>query len=341
MSAVAYQHVPQHVLELVERMLDPSVKDRSYELTRSGSDVSDYLSYKLNEENGEASSVAQRERDLARLVTFKATKTPAEFTIDDLRTLRDTYPEGSRRRVTAAYRDFFRWLYEEGRTPANVAGRLRYPKRKTPPITNLFTDDEKAAIVTAQTSIRDRACVLLLLRAGLRKGELRHLQVRDVNLAEKYVLVRRGKGSKSRRIPIRGALIRALDEFMLTPLPGLARTPRNEDYILYPARGRNQNAEHGTAAPEDPMAPSTAHRWWYACLHRAGIVEKDVTKGRRTHTTRHTYATDLGRATGWNMVAVQKNLGHASISQTVDTYTTFAFEDQELAVEQLAEIDEA
>jgi integrase len=43
------------------------------------------------------------------------------------------------------------------------------------------------------------------------------------------------------------------------------------------------------------------------------------------HTTRHTYATDLGRATGWNMVAVQKNLGHANVNLTIDTYTQFAY----------------
>ncbi|MCR4338575.1 MAG: tyrosine-type recombinase/integrase [Gemmatimonadaceae bacterium] len=332
---------PDAVLELVERMLGASVKDRSYELTRSGSDVSDYLSFKKNEENGEASSVESRERDLARLVTFKATKTPGDFTIDDLRACRDTYPEGSRRRVTAAYRDFFRWLYEEGRTPANAAGRLRYPKRKTPPITDLFTEEERAAIVTAQTSIRDRACVLLLLRAGLRKGELRKLQVRDVNLAEMYVLVRFGKGSKSRRVPIRGALVRALDEFLLTELPGLGRTPRGSDYILYPARGRNQNVEDGVATPDRKMAQSTAHRWWYRCLHRAGIVEPGLWRGRRAHSARHTYATDLGRATNWNMVAVQKNLGHSQISTTIDIYTTFAFEDQAAAADMLAARDEA
>jgi integrase len=87
------------------------------------------------------------------------------------------------------------------------------------------------------------------------------------------------------------------------------------------------------------MAQSTAHNWWYRCLRRADIVDEGVSRGRHLHLTRHTYATDLGRATGWNMVAVQKNLGHASISLTVDTYTQFSYEDQELAVDLLPEID--
>jgi integrase len=88
------------------------------------------------------------------------------------------------------------------------------------------------------------------------------------------------------------------------------------------------------------MAESTAHRWWYGCLERAGVVDLEGDRGRRMHTTRHTYATDLGRATGWNMVAVQKNLGHSKVGKlTIDTYTQFAFEDQELAVELLPEIE--
>jgi integrase len=77
------------------------------------------------------------------------------------------------------------------------------------------------------------------------------------------------------------------------------------------------------------------------CLERAGIVDVDQTAGRRMHSTRHTYATDLGRATNWNLVAVQKNLGHSSIKLTFDTYSQFSFEDQELAVELLPEIEVA
>lgn len=325
---------------LVERMLGRSVLDRSYELTRSGSDVSDYLSYKRNEQSREASTLDQYERDLARLCTTYATREPTGIGTDDIRAVRDTYPEGSRHRVTAVYRDFFQWLYEEGRILSNPAARIRYPKRKPAPITDLFTDIEKAAIVAAQETIRDRACVLLLLRAGLRKGELRHLRVRDIDLSSRLILVRRGKGSKHRRIPIRGLLVQALDEYLLTDIPGLGRQPQGTDHILYPSRGGNQHGTGATPVPEKPMAQSTAHRWWYACLERAGIVEHGVTRGRRTHTTRHTYATDLGRATNWNMLAVQKNLGHSSIQQTVDTYTQFVFADQEDAVDQMPEIQE-
>jgi len=53
-----------------------------------------------------------------------------------------------------------------------------------------------------------------------------------VDLIERWVIVRRGKGGKSRVIPIRGRVIRLFEEFMLTPIPKLDRVPRRQDFIL-------------------------------------------------------------------------------------------------------------
>ena len=315
------------------------MRDRRYLATGLGQPIADYLAWKANEDGAKPVTVDTYERVLAQLAVVSGAGLD-DLGIDHLRLVRDLRPPKSRYLVTAIYKDFARWLYEEGLTDMNVAGRLRYPKRDKPPLTGLFTDEEKGAIVNSQESARDRACVLLLLRAGIRKSELRLMQVRDVDLAEKSILVRRGKGGKARRIPIRGSLLDALETLIRwTLLPGLDRLMEPDDYLLYPARAANQHNVGKHPNPKKPMAQSTAHRWWYGCLQRAGVVEQKVTRGRRMHATRHTYATDLGRATGWNMVAVQKNLGHSNIGLTVDTYTQFAFDDQAAAVEALPEIE--
>ncbi len=327
---------PRFTLDDVWRILGDPTKDNRYLDTQLGEAVADYLSWKENEDGAAAETIRSYRYDLARLALAHPDVDVEHLAPDHFRRVIALYPQGSRYKVTAVYKDFGKWLYEEERTETNPAGRLRYPKRQKPPITDLFTAEEKAAIVAAQEAIRDRACVLLLLRAGLRKGELVNLLVRDVDLVERLVLVRRGKGGKARRVPIRGSVVRALDEFMLTPIPGLGREPELDDHILYRATSKNR---YGEADPKRPMAPSTAHRWWYGCLERAGIVDDGETRGRRMHTTRHTYATDLGRATDWNLAAVSKNLGHSSIKLTFDTYSQFAFGDQEAAVEQLPEIE--
>jgi hypothetical protein len=63
-----------------------------------------------------------------------------------------------------------------------------------------------------------------------------------------------------------------------------------------------------------------------------------VTSGRRMHLSRHTYATDIGRATGWSVAAVSKNLGHKSGKTTMDLYWHLMIEDQMEAVARLPEI---
>jgi site-specific recombinase XerC len=332
---------PRFTLDEWSRIVIDPIRDHAYLSTQLGKAVADYLSWKRNEDGAAERTIDSYERvlsQLALIATQAGVRGVDELTIDHLRQVRDLRPEKSRHLVTAVYKDFCTWLYQEARTVTNVAGRLRYPRRPKTAITGLFTDDEKAAIVTAQDTIRDRVCVLLLLRAGIRKGELRHLQVRDLDLRERLILVRRGKGSKARRVPVRGSLVQALDEFLLTDIPGLDRMPEPDDYLLYPARAANQHARGAGPNPKKPMAESTAHRWWYQCLERAGVVDQGVSSGRKMHSTRHTYATDLGRATGWNMLAVQKNLGHSKLGTTVDIYTQFSFEDQEAAVDLLPEI---
>ena len=342
------------VLEYAHEVASENLTDAELAQTQLGKAVLAYLSWKRNEDGAADTTIRGYRYDLVRLAGTHPDILPADLTVEHLRWCRDLYPDGSKYKVTAIYKDFCKWLYEESRTRENAAGRLRYPKKRKPPITNLFTDDEKAAIVAAQTTIRDRAAVLLLLRAGLRKGELVNLQVQDIDLGSPdietaamgalaareapggVVLVRRGKGGKARRVPVRGNVVRALAEFTITPIPVLDRLPDLDDYLLYRASTKNR---HGAPDTKTPMAASTTHAWWYRCLQRAGVVEKGQTRGRHTHTTRHTYATDLGRATGWNMVAVQKNLGHSKIGTTVDIYSQFSFEDQELAVELLPEIE--
>ncbi len=64
-------------------------------------------------------------------------------------------------------------------------------------------------------------------------------------------------------------------------------------------------------------------------VEQAGVVAAGVTSGERMHKARHTAGQRLLDKTG-NLKAVQKLMGHASISTTGDVYTDWD-------VEQLAE----
>jgi integrase len=67
------------------------------------------------------------------------------------------------------------------------------------------------------------------------------------------------------------------------------------------------------------MSVHSLHDWWYECLERAGVVPAGVTRGERMHKARHTAGQRVLDHTG-NLKAVQKLLGHASISTTGDVY---------------------
>ena len=311
-------------LSELEAMLHEPVRDKRYLDTRLGPSVAAYLSWKENEAGAAERTLDQYERDLARLCVTLADHDIGDVTTDELRQVRDTFPKGSRRRVTAAYRDFWRWLYQENYIERDPMARVRYPKRESEPVLDVFTAEEEARLITAQAQIRDRLGVAILLDAGVRASEMRHLRVQDVDLTERWIIVRRGKGGKGRVVPVRGRVVRLLEEFLLTPIPKLDRQPGLTDFVLYPTGAGPYGPTWSD--PSRCMAPSTFWRWWKACCERGGI------RYRKPHTSRHTYATKLIRATG-DVAAAQKALGHASVRTTIDVYTHLQITDVARAVE--------
>jgi integrase len=72
---------------------------------------------------------------------------------------------------------------------------------------------------------------------------------------------------------------------------------------------------------DEPMGVHGLHKWWYGCLQRAGVVAMGTTSGERMHKARHTAGQRVLDHTRGNLKAVQKLLGHSSISTTGDVYT--------------------
>ena len=122
-------------------------------------------------------------------------------------------PATSARRI-AAVRNFFDWLVRTGRRADNPAARLSTPR--VPEKTPRFLDvDEAAAVVENPTQdgwyhLRNRALLELLYGSGVRIGEAVALDVLDVDLGERMVTVRQGKGRKDRVVPFGPPAARAL-----------------------------------------------------------------------------------------------------------------------------------
>jgi len=133
-----------------------------------------------------------------------------------------------------------------------------------------------------------------LLETGARVSELVQLRVEDVSLAERVVVIRRGKGGKRREVPIR----RELAQLLRLHLDGRRAGP------LFPSRQKGSGP-----------APHVLTR------QRVGQVVREVARAAAIakrvypHLLRHTMATRL-LALGMEITDVQRFLGHEDIATT-------------------------
>jgi integrase/recombinase XerC len=208
----------------------------------------------------------------------------------------------SLRKLSSAWRSFFRYLAREGDVAINPAIGVRSPrvKRKLPEVLDA---DEMTALAEVPgddaESVRDRALIELLYSSGLRVSELCGVRWRDLDAAEGLLRVT-GKGSKTRIVPV-GA--KALDA--LAALRALDR-PDDADPLV---RGRGGK----------PLSPNGVR----ARLKRRA-KEQGVWKRVYPHLLRHSCASHLLESSG-DLRAVQELLGHADIG-TTQIYTHLDFQ---------------
>jgi site-specific recombinase XerD len=163
-------------------------------------------------------------------------------------------------------------------------------------------DAMRDALLASRHDGPDRAFVLdLLVGTGLRLGELAALRWRDVDLEQDLILVRSGKGSKSRTIPLPGdgppVVRRALQSLI------------EAFWRHYPNRSLDE-----TRLVKEGVCPF--QRWQVqnflrSAAKRAGLSAMTI----YPHLLRHTYATTLTMA-GVPAPVVQRLLGHASLGTT-------------------------
>ena len=147
------------------------------------------------------------------------------------------------------------------------------------------------------TESRDRALVGVMRYAGLRKAEVVGLNLTDVTLsARKGTLRVVGKGSKVRHVPVSVRLRELLQEWM-ADRQHLSDSGLERALFITMRGGRRLS----------PRAVTDV----VARLAREADLP-DLTP----HTLRHTFATELVREVGVDLVTVADLLGHASIEIT-------------------------
>ena len=219
-------------------------------------------------------------------------------------------------RKLSSVRAFCRFLVKRGVLEGNPAAAIRGPKRKRGLPRALDVDDAfrlvEAPAAIRRTSarrlseaedarhtllrLRDVAMLELLYGTGLRVSELCALDTTDIDRGRYGVamlIVRRGKGNKSRQVPIGGAADRALVAY----LPARTQLAAGGAALFVNAAGRRLTPR---------SVQRMVKRWTIA-----GGVHADATP----HSLRHSFATHL-LDEGVDLRAIQELLGHASLTST-------------------------
>jgi site-specific recombinase XerD len=140
---------------------------------------------------------------------------------------------------------------------------------------------------------RDRAMIMVLLRTGMRIGELLNTRVADIHIKERRIEIYEGEKNRL------GRVVYLSDDAVIALRKWLKERDTWEEYLIY-SRGR-----------ADTMSYSTARIILHRYIVKAGLAHK----GYSLHTLRHTFATELLNA-GMRLECLQVLLGHRSIEET-------------------------
>lgn len=210
-------------------------------------------------------------------------------------------------RMLVAVRAFYKFLAREGYLEADPTGQVGSPKKpRSIPRAIRLEDVERLLDAPGDDLLgrRDRAILETLYGAGVRISELVALDVDDVDHDGGTILVRAGKGSKTRRIPLGRVARAAVADYATRTRPELV------------ARGGGRRA--GAALFLNARGGRLSRQGCWKVLkgyaRRAGLEERVS-----PHTLRHSFATHMLDA-GADIRVVQELLGHASLA-TTQVYT--------------------
>jgi integrase/recombinase XerD len=211
---------------------------------------------------------------------------------------------GSQHGGLAPLKTWFQWLARENHILYNPASELVLPKQpKRLPRTLLSVADIEAILREAEPTsapgLRDRAMLELLYATGLRRMEVPHLALYDVDLSRRLVFVREGKGRKDRVVPLGERAAAWVTKYLHEARPALMAADTDVLFI----------SDYGEAITPVYLADKVKRYMAFAGIDKPGA----------THLFRHACATHM-LENGADIRYIQALLGHASVA-TTEIYT--------------------
>src|SRR5271169_4268112 len=139
--------------------------------------------------------------------------------------------------------------------------------------------------------IRDRALILVLLRTGMRIGEVLGLKMRDLDVHDRKIHIYEGEKNSL------GRVVYLSDDALMALRVWLNKRDKSREYLFYGLRGK--------------LCYTAARNIFTHYFRETGLQHKGYT----IHSLRHTFASELLNA-GMRLECLQLLLGHREIETT-------------------------
>jgi integrase/recombinase XerD len=205
-----------------------------------------------------------------------------------------------------AIKGFFQWMTRQNLLLHNPASEIVLPRMEHRLPKYVLTVQEAEQIiqqpdVSQAEGLRDRAILETFYSTGMRRMELAHLKVYDLDTDRGTLMIRMGKGRKDRVIPIGERALAWIDKYLRESRPQLLTGGADDSTVFLTHLGEPFDRKQLTA------------------LVRGYLIESKVGKMGGCHLFRHTVAT-LMLENGADIRVIQQMLGHVKLT-TTELYT--------------------
>lgn len=201
-------------------------------------------------------------------------------------------------RKLTSIKSFHSFLSSELRGFVDITKYIDAPKKELSLPTVLSIDEVQLLIDNikkdSKVYYRNKAIIELLFSSGLRISELTELEISQIHMNKKYLVIR-GKGNKERIVPMRDIAINYLRTYLTKERIVMQNAPNNFVFINY-------KGNHLSRVSVFKLVKELA-------------IEANINKEISPHTLRHSYATYLLN-NGVDLKTLQQMLGHEDISTT-------------------------
>ena len=202
--------------------------------------------------------------------------------------LKQTYAPTTVSRRIHALATLFDALVAEKSISSNPLSQIKKPTRPLPKHRTAFSYTEARRVIETLQDDTLYTFYFLLLHTGLRFNEARQLRRTDLDLTERQLFVRHGKGQKTRYVPLHNELVTVLKRYL----------------DIQPNDPLFQNTAGGLLDPNQTRKQLR--------LASQNVLKRTL----RPHDLRVTFATTIYREHRADLLTVMRLLGHSDAKTT-------------------------